>query len=191
MFAFVPSMKLHPVRLPIFVYGTLKTGGLYHHLIAHQIENTDEATTRGSLYYKIFNCNQTGRREVTAAYSPDGPFPIAGTLLFPRASEYYSLLSRLDELEFNFDASNAARARDPSLSTRQYPLRVYLRDVVNCTTTQGVSYLAWCYVYHPIISIPHANLIPADESGATCFDPEVGSAMLRNGLIFEDGLARL
>ena len=33
--------------------------------------------------------------------------------------------------------------------------------------------------------------IPADESGATCFDPEVGSAMLRNGLIFEDGLARL
>jgi hypothetical protein len=36
-----------------------------------------------------------------------------------------------------------------------------------------------------------ANLIPADESGATCFDPEVGSAMLRNGLIFEDGLARL
>lgn len=83
-------MKLHPVTLPVFVYGTLKAGGLYHHLIAHQIEGSDEATTRGSLYYKIFNCNQTGRREVTAAYSPDGPFPIAGTLLFPRASEYYS-----------------------------------------------------------------------------------------------------
>ena len=28
--------------------------------------------------------------------------------------------------------------------------------MVNCTTTHGVSYLAWCYVYHPIISIPHA-----------------------------------
>ncbi|WP_312264683.1 gamma-glutamylcyclotransferase family protein [Rivihabitans pingtungensis] len=184
-------MKLHPVTLPVFVYGTLKAGGLYHHLIAHQIEGSDEASTRGSLYYKIFNCNQTGRREVTAAYSPDGPFPIAGTLLFPRASEYYSLLSRLDELEFNFDASNAARMRDPSLSTRQYPLRVYLRDVVNCTTTHGVSYLAWCYVYHPIISIPHANLIPADEGGVTRFDPEVGGTMLHSGLIFEDGLVRL
>jgi gamma-glutamylcyclotransferase (GGCT)/AIG2-like uncharacterized protein YtfP len=147
MFAFVPSMKLHPVRLPIFVYGTLKTGGLYHHLIAHQIENTDEATTRGSLYYKIFNCNQTGRREVTAAYSPDGPFPIAGTLLFPRASEYYSLLSRLDELEFNFDASNAARARPqpehPAISAARVSAR-----------RGQLHHRPWCVVSGLVLCLP-------------------------------------
>lgn len=60
-------MKLHPVTLPVFVYGTLKAGGLYHHLIAHQIEGSDEATTRGSLYYKIFT--NLSISKVTPEYS--------------------------------------------------------------------------------------------------------------------------
>ena len=172
----VGFMRIYPSNLPIFVYGTLKKGGLYHSDVVGQIEDSKDGIVRGELYYKIFRKN--GIPEVTAAFDPQGGKNIAGPLLFPRENQYYSLLAKLDELEFNFDM-------DGQRAQRKDRLRVYLRDITLCTTEHGVSYLAWCYVYHPIISIPRSNMIKK-ENGTVTFNPELARHLLENGEIKED-----
>ena len=74
---------------------------------------------------------------------------------------------------------------DGQRAQRKDRLRVYLRDITLCTTEHGVSYLAWCYVYHPIISIPRSNMIKK-ENGTVTFNPELARRLLENGEIKED-----
>ena len=74
---------------------------------------------------------------------------------------------------------------DGQRSQRKDRLRVYLRDITLCTTEHGVSYLAWCYVYHPIISIPRSNIIKK-ENGTVTFNPELARRLLESGEIKED-----
>ncbi len=59
--------------------------------------------------------------------------------------------SIVDELEFNF------HLKDQELKQSTKRDRTYLRNLVLCTTQNGESHLAWCYLYysktHPLQDI--------------------------------------
>lgn len=133
-------MKIHPAQFPYFFYGTLMEGGAYYDRIKRFQASITTAYVSGELYYNEYK-DEKGNLSVTAALKPSGVQRIKGTLFYGSQCDSLELQSILDELEFNF------HVKDKQSAEKEKRDRVYLRNLVTCTTENGESHLAWCYLY--------------------------------------------
>jgi gamma-glutamylcyclotransferase (GGCT)/AIG2-like uncharacterized protein YtfP len=133
-------MKIHPAQFPYFFYGTLMEGGTYYDRIKRFQASITTAYVSGELYYNSYK-DEEGNPSVTAALKPSGTQRIQGTLFYGSQYDSLELQSILDELEFNF------HDKHKSSDKKEKRDRVYLRNLVTCTTENGESHLAWCYLY--------------------------------------------
>lgn len=131
-------MKIHPAQFPYFFYGTLMEGGAYYDRIKRFQASITTAYVSGELYYNEYK-DEKGDPSVTAALKPSGVQRIKGTLFYGSQCDSLELQSILDELEFNFHVKDQKKVKVRD--------RVYLRNLVTCTTENGESHLAWCYLY--------------------------------------------
>ena len=147
-------MKIHPAQFPYFFYGTLMEGGTYYERIKRFQASITTAYVSGELYYNIYK-DENGNPSVTAALKPSGTQRIKGTLFYGSHDDVLELQSILDELEFNFHYKH--KSSDEKVKRD----RVYLRNLVTCTTENGESHLAWCYLYfsktEPLIHLVREN----------------------------------
>ncbi len=151
-------MKIQPAQFPYFFYGTLMDGGEYYDKIKRFQASTNTAFVMGKLYYNIFleQKEEKEQKMVTAALDPAGVQKIQGVLFYGSQCESLELQSIVDELEFNFhlkDQKNKQDTKKDRLEDQENKQdikrdRTYLRNLVLCTTQNGESHLAWCYLYY-------------------------------------------
>ena len=134
-------MKVHPVKLPLFAYGTLKRGEKYYGTFERfKPKTVDEAFTLGKLYYVPYIEKIVDNKKslaVTVALEPEGCQRISGQLLTFEDSVADRALAESDDKEFNFHDQ----------STREKKDRVFIRTVITCYSRSGEAVLAWAYIY--------------------------------------------
>ncbi|WP_328747352.1 gamma-glutamylcyclotransferase [Streptomyces sp. NBC_00285] len=121
-----------PVRLPFFVYGTLRPGEANHDLLLRgRIRSEQPGRLDGALLYD-------GPGYPYAVEEPGGG-PVLGDLVTARADEYDELLTALDELEEYAPGD---------------PRNLYERVTREVTrTADGTAVRAWVYVAAPTVAV--------------------------------------
>lgn len=79
---------------PVFVYGTLRQGGFYHHLIENLIKSSKKAYTKGNMYHYPLNGDYG-----YYPYLTEGDQIIYGELF--TFNDFNHAMSILDDLEDN------------------------------------------------------------------------------------------
>lgn len=131
-------MIIHPVKLPLFVYGTLRSDRKYSGDAQQYNPKICRAHSYGKLHYVDYT-DYKGKLDVTVAFDPEGAQKVLGQLFSFKDSEVNQVLALFDEKEFNF--------HNLSDNNNEKRKRVYIRTVISCTTEHGESVLAWAYIY--------------------------------------------
>ena len=129
-------MKVHPITLPLFVYGTLKKGGKYDAVLTEFACENTKAFTFGTLYHVPY-IDEENNPCITVALDPVGVQRVSGELLTFDDCAANNALAVSDDKEFNFS----------DLSTREKKDRVFIRTIITCYSPVGEAFLAWAYIY--------------------------------------------
>lgn len=146
---------MNHIRLPLFVYGTLRSDRSNAHAISGYSKSVTRACARGVLHYVDY-LGDDGRRRVTVALDPtaQGSHPVLGELVEFEDEAHLHALAELDHKELFF--------QDPHLSSRnrQY---VYIRSIIRVDSHAGDSVWAWTYVMVSKAFVPRLQVEPNSE----------------------------
>lgn len=150
------GVKRAPLRLPLFVYGTLRSDRCNAKELAPYSPSIERGFASGTLHYVDY-VDDDGSRRVTVALDPSdaSTSPVAGELVaFDGPNELHALAA-LDQRELAF------QNEELSAGDRDY---VYIRSLIKVLTEAGEEVIAWTYVMVSKHFKPHLK-VPANEHG--------------------------